>query len=103
MGQPNKSKRRYTNYEPKAKIQNDNPDEVIKETVEKDSTYKVKVSIKNLNIRKGPGMNYAKTGKFTGPGIFKIVEICPGEGSKEGWGRLEHGGWISLHFCEVFK
>ena len=68
-----------------------------------DKSYKVKISIKNLNIRKGPGTNYAKTGRFTGPGEFKIVDTQPGVGSDKGWGRLERGGWISLMFCEVLK
>lgn len=63
--------------------------------------YKVKVSIPNLNIRKGPGSNFNKTGAFTGEGIFTIVEICTGEGSKAGWGRLKSGaGWISLDYTE---
>jgi hypothetical protein len=48
-------------------------------------------------------MEYRKTGKFTGIGEFTIVEKQPGSGSPEGWGRLETGGWISLHFCEVLK
>ena len=49
----------------------------------------VKVSISDLNIRKGPGTDYAKTGKFTG------------KGSTAGWGRLKSGaGWISLDYAE---
>ena len=31
---------------------------------EKKVSYRVHVSIKNLNIRKGPGTNYDKTGKY---------------------------------------
>ena len=62
--------------------------------------YLVKVSITDLNIRKGPGTNYAKTGKYTGTGIFTIVEEQSGKGSKTGWGRLKSGaGWISLDFA----
>lgn len=54
----------------------------------------VKVSISDLNIRKGPGMEYARTGQFTGKGVFSIVEVS-GD-----WGRLKSGaGWISLNFC----
>lgn len=57
----------------------------------------VKVDIVNLNIRKGPGTNYARTGLFTGIGIFTIVEVKDGEGSKSGWGKLKSGsGWICL-------
>ena len=38
------------------------------------SPYLVQVSITDLNIRKGPGTNYGKTGKYTGKGVFTIVE-----------------------------
>ena len=63
--------------------------------------YPVKVTIANLNIRKGPGTNYAKTGQFTGVGIFTIVEEAEGAGSANGWGRLKSGrGWISLDFVQ---
>lgn len=62
--------------------------------------YLVRVSITDLNIRKGPGTNYGKTGKFTGVGTFTIVEVSSGQGSTKGWGRLKSGaGWISLDFC----
>lgn len=62
-------------------------------------TYQVKVSIPDLNIRKGPGTNYGKTGKFTGKGVFTIVEVKEGPGSNSGWGRLKSGaGWISLDY-----
>jgi hypothetical protein len=63
-------------------------------------SYKVKVSISDLNIRKGPGTNYAKTGKYTGKGVFTIVETKSGKGSTAGWGRLKSGaGWISLDYA----
>lgn len=58
-----------------------------------------KVTIRNLNIRKGPGTDYAATGKYTGVGTFTIVEVQSGKGSTAGWGRLKSGaGWISLDF-----
>lgn len=63
--------------------------------------YQVEVSITTLNIRKGPGTNYAKTGKFTGKGVFTIVEESKGKGSTRGWGKLKSGaGWISLDFAK---
>lgn len=65
------------------------------------SEFKVKVEITDLNIRKGPGTNYEKTGKFTGKGIFTIVETSSGKGSTAGWGKLKSGsGWISLDFVK---
>ena len=60
-----------------------------------------KVSITDLNIRKGAGTNYARTGKFTGVGVFTIVEVKSGQGSTAGWGRLKSGaGWISLDYAK---
>lgn len=59
--------------------------------------YMVRVSIPDLNIRRGPGTSYLKTGKFTGIGVFTIVE------ESDGWGLLKayaekRDGWISLAF-----
>lgn len=67
-------------------------------------SFLVKVSITTLNIRKGPGTNYAKTGKKTGKGTFTIVETKKGKGSIKGWGALKSGdGWISLDFAKKVK
>ena len=61
--------------------------------------YRVRISIDNLNIRTGPGTNFAKTGKATGRGVFTIIEESSGEGSVKGWGKLKSGaGWISLDY-----
>lgn len=66
---------------------------------DKPKTYRVEINIEDLNIRKGPGMNYAKTGKFTGKGVFTIVDVSNGPGSKTGWGKLKSGsGWVSLDY-----
>ena len=59
----------------------------------------------DLNIRKGPGTNYAKTGKYTGVGVFTIVEESAGAGSDQGWGLLKsyqsgRNGWVSLDYCK---
>ena len=65
------------------------------------TSFKVQVSISNLNIRKGPGTNYAKTGKKTGKGVFTITQTKSGTGSKAGWGKLKSGeGWISLDYAK---
>lgn len=62
--------------------------------------YLVRVSIPDLNIRKEPGTDKEKTGKYTGAGIFTIVEEADGKGASR-WGKLKSGaGWISLDFCE---
>jgi hypothetical protein len=66
-----------------------------------DCPFMVKVSISDLNIRKGAGTNTAKTGKYTGIGSFTIVAVKIGKGSDKGWGKLKSGaGWINLDFCE---
>ena len=58
----------------------------------------VKVSISDLNIRKGPGTDYDRT-QYIPIGIYTIMEVKAGKGSTAGWGRLKSGvGWISLDF-----
>ena len=58
----------------------------------------VKVSISDLNIRKGPGTNHDRT-KFIPVGIYTITEVKSGQGSAAGWGRLKSGaGWVSLDY-----
>ena len=59
-----------------------------------DTPFLVKVSITNLNIRTGPGLEYERTGQFTGAGVFTITQVS-GD-----WGKLKSGaGWISLAYC----
>ena len=65
------------------------------------SPYLVEVTATDLNIRKGPGTNYGKTGKFTGKGVFTITEERAGTGSNRGWGKLKSGaGWISFDYVK---
>lgn len=64
-------------------------------------SFQVRVDSTCLNIRKGPGTNYARTGNFTGKGVFTIVDVKQGEGAKYGWGKLKSGaGWISLDYTK---
>lgn len=63
------------------------------------SPYKVRVSIKDLNIRKGPGTNYASNG-FCPVGVYTIVEEADGAGATK-WGKLKSGaGWVSLDYAK---
>lgn len=64
----------------------------VKEKTQK-LPFLVQVLIPDLNIRKGPGTSYARTGKYTGKGKFTIVEV-----NKAGdWGKLKSGaGWIYI-------
>ena len=58
----------------------------------------VRVSISDLNIRKGPGTDYERV-QFIPIGVYTIMEVRSGKGSSAGWGRLKSGiGWISLDF-----
>ncbi|MCM1237197.1 MAG: N-acetylmuramoyl-L-alanine amidase, partial [Ruminococcus flavefaciens] len=64
-------------------------------------SFMVRVTATDLNIRTGPGTSYAKTGKFTGAGVFTITEVQDGLGSTKGWGKLKSGaGWISLDYAQ---
>lgn len=65
-----------------------------------DCPFLVRISINDLNIRKGAGTNYERTGKYTGKGVFTIMEVKSGTGSAKGWGRLKSGaGWIALDYA----
>ena len=64
-----------------------------------DTDFQVKANVPNLNIRCGPGTNYAKTRTYMPSGVYTIVETSEGTGSKSGWGKLKSGaGWISLDY-----
>lgn len=76
-----------------------NPADTGEETF---TDYMVRVSISDLNIRKGPGTVYDKIGKYTGKGVFTIVEEADGPGADK-WGLLKSyeknkDGWISLDY-----
>lgn len=65
-----------------------------KEESIKQCPYLVRVPIDDLCIRTGPGVTYIWTGRYTGKGVFTIVEVAGN------WGRLKSGaGWISLAYC----
>ena len=61
--------------------------------------YTVRVKIKDLRIRKGPGTGYAAAG-FIAPAVYTIVEEADGPGATR-WGKLKSGaGWISLDYVK---
>ena len=81
-------------YAPSAKVETETP---------AFEPYVVKVSIEDLNIRKGPGTNYGRSG-YTGKGCFTIVEEADGVGASK-WGLLKsykdkRNGWISLDYAK---
>ena len=64
-----------------------------------DVPFLVRITISDLNIRKGPGTDYDRT-QFIPVGVYTIVEVKSGKGSTAGWGRLKSGvGWISLDYA----
>ena len=67
----------------------------------------LKVEIPDLNIRKKPGTDQEKTGKYTGAGCFTIVAEADGVGASK-WGLLkayenERDGWISLDYVTKIR
>ena len=59
------------------------------------TSYLVKVTADALNIRKGPGTNYAIVGCITDKGSYTIVE------ENNGWGKLKSdAGWINLNYTK---
>lgn len=61
----------------------------------KPSPYLVKVTDSALNIRKGPGTQYAVVGCIRNKGTYTIVE------TQSNWGRLKSGaGWICLNYTK---
>lgn len=66
-----------------------------KATTNTKSEYKVRVTASVLNIRKGPGTNYATCGQIKDKGVYTIVE------TQNNWGKLKSGaGWISLDYTK---
>lgn len=60
-----------------------------------------RVNVVDLNIRKGPGINYGIVGCIRDKGTYTITEIKNGS-----WGKLKSGaGWINVHksYCTKVK
>lgn len=61
---------------------------------------KVNTSLSETENRVTARVENAKTGQYTGKGVFTIVAESAGAGSTKGWGKLKSGaGWVSLDFC----
>lgn len=74
------------------------------ETSEKVNTFKVRVDVDRLRIRSGPGVDFSPTGKYTGKGVFEIVEVQGKTSSSQGWGKLQNGsGWICLDYVAAYN
>lgn len=72
---------------------------IYPEKTAKKFPYMVRVKIPDLNIRKGPGTDYARV-KYIPVGVYTIVEEAEGKGASR-WDRLKSGiGWIALDYTE---
>ena len=61
--------------------------------------YTVKVTAKDLRIRKGPGTNTSIV-RYCPPGVYTIVAESNGPGASK-WGQLKSGeGWIALDYAK---
>ena len=59
------------------------------------TAYKVKVNTLDLNVRKGPGVNYDIVTVIHRNEVYTIVD------TKDGWGKLKSGaGWINLYYTK---
>ena len=78
----------YTN-----KIKNVNESKTEAKPVVSRYPYKVRILADVLNVRKGPGTNYAVTASIKKGEVYTIVD------EKNGWGKLKSGaGYISLSY-----
>lgn len=82
-------------------VGNAKEDSIIGLVYEKDLTpytnksYKIKViNTTLLNVRKGPGTNYAVVAQIKKNSTHTIVE------EKSGWGRIDGLGWVSLNYTQ---
>ena len=89
----------YDKYTGKPEVKPEKP--ASKGMSNADCPFLVKVTAKDLRIRKDAGTDMDWTGKYVPVGTYTIVEVKAGKGSEAGWGRLKGGaGWLSLEFCQ---
>ena len=85
--------------EVKAYIDGEESKEVVKEEPKEEKSEGIyRVRTDELNVRKGPGVNFEKTNEVHKGDAFTIVEI------NGNWGKLKSGiGWINLNYTEKLK
>lgn len=74
----------------KEEIKKEKKSRKVKEEIKVEN--KVKVEIKNLNVRKGPGIKFAKEAKFLEPGEYVIFK------EENGYGKIGDDRWIALKY-----
>ena len=75
----------------KEEIKKEKKSRKVKEEIKTEN--KVKVDIENLNVRKGPGMEFGKIG-FCKPGIYEVLK------EENGYGKIGADQWIALKFTK---
>lgn len=85
--------------EVKAYVDGEESKEVVKEKPKDEKSEGIyRVRTDELNVRKGPGVNFEKTNEVHKGDAFTIVEI------NGNWGKLKSGiGWINLSYTEKVK
>ena len=85
--------------EVKVYIDGEESKEVVKEESKEEKSEGIyRVRTDELNVRKGPGVNFEKTNEVHKGDAFTIVEI------NGNWGKLKSGiGWINLSYTEKVK
>lgn len=85
--------------EVKAYVDGEESKEVVKEEPKEEKSEGIyRVRTDELNVRKGPGVNFEKTNEVHKGDAFTIVEI------NANWGKLKSGiGWINLNYTEKVK
>lgn len=85
--------------EVKAYVDGEESKEVVKEEPKEEKSEGIyRVRTDELNVRKGPGVNFEKTNEVHKGDAFTIVEI------NGNWGKLKSGiGWINLNYTEKVK
>ena len=70
-----------------------------KKQVNLTNTKLVKITVRDLRIRSGPGLSYVSRG-YIAPGKYTIVDEKEADGYN--WGKLKSGaGWIALKYAEA--
>lgn len=73
-----------------------NNEDKPKESAEASYLFRFRTTVSELNIRKGPGTEYERTGSIKDRNVYTIVET---KKSRDGgiWGRLKSGvGWVNV-------
>lgn len=85
--------------EVKAYVDGEESKEIVKEEPKEEKSEGIyRVRTDELNVRKGPGVNFEKTNEVHKGDAFTIVEI------NGNWGKLKSGiGWINLSYTEKVK